>query len=111
MAAANLAVRFLLELAGIAALAYWGWTATAAMPLRLVLAMGAPLLLVVAWAFVVAPNATNPIPRPTRELIGTGLLLGSAAAVFVAGQRTPAIAFAGIVVFNQVLLVIMSERP
>ena len=105
MAIANLAVRFVVELAGVGALAYWGSQAADG-PEALVLAIGAPLAMIVAWAVVVAPTAHNPLTQPQRDLIGTGLLLGSAGALLAAGEATVAVAFAAIVVVNWILLVV-----
>ena len=91
----------------MASLAYWGWRAGEALPLRLVLAIGVPLALVVAWSMVVAPGADNPIPQTGRMLIGTALLLLAAGALAVAGQpRKLAVIFALLIVVNPVLLLI-----
>ena len=106
MRAVNLALRFLLELAGLAALAYWGWQAADSLPLRLVYAVLAPLALAVVWALVVAPGADNPIPQQTRMLIGTLLLLVAAGALAAAGVPALAGALAVLVVVNQALLMI-----
>lgn len=105
MAGLNLAIRFLLELAGIAALAYWGWTATDNVTMRLVLGLGAPALLIVLWSLVVAPRATNPIPQQQRMLIGSGLLEVAALALFLAGQPLLALAFAVLIVLNLALMI------
>lgn len=109
MAVANLALRFLLELAGVGALAYWGWQAADGFPVRLVLAVVAGGALVVAWALVVAPKASNPIPQDVRMLIGTGLLLLAAGALAVSGQPGAAIGLAVLVVVNQVLVFVLGR--
>jgi hypothetical protein len=106
MAALNLGLRLLLELAGVAALAYRGWRTGESFPLRLVRAIGGPLALVVAWSLVVAPGAANPIPQTARMLVGTALLLVAAGALAVAGQPQLAAVFAVLVVVNQVLLLV-----
>jgi hypothetical protein len=101
----TLATRFLLELAGVGAVAWLGTTAPVDGPARAVVVVAAPIALVVAWGLVVAPKADNPLPLRARELIGTGLLLLVAGALALAGQPVPAAAFATVVVVNQVLLV------
>ncbi len=100
-----LATRFMLELAGVAAVAWLGASAPVDGPAGALLAVGAPIALVVVWGRVVAPKADNPLPLRARELIGTGLLLGVAGALALAGQPVPAGAFATVVVVDQVLLV------
>ena len=107
VAAANLAVRLLLELAGIGALAYWGWHVSDSLPVRLIVTIVAAGTLVAAWALVVAPKASNPIPQDVRMLIGTALLLVAAGALAIAGQQRLALVFAGLVIVNQVLLLVL----
>ena len=109
MASANLALRFLLELAGVVALAYWGYHASASTPVRIALAVGAPLLLVVVWAIVVAPGADNPVPQFQRMVLGTVLLELAALALAAAGQRTAAAVLAVLVLVNAVGMVVLGE--
>jgi hypothetical protein len=105
MAIANLALRFVVELGGVAALGYWGYQAVDGGPGRIVLAIGASLALVAVWAVVVARNADNSLTQPQRDLIGTGLLLVAAAALFAAGQPLTAVAFGAVVLVNWILLI------
>jgi len=109
MQAINLALRFLLELSGLAALAFWGWS-VAEPPLRYALALGAPALLIVVWAMVVAPKADNPIPRPTRVVLGSLLLLGAAGMLALAGEPVVALVLALVIVANTVLLFVPGEQ-
>ncbi len=80
----NLAVRFILELAALAALAYWGWTQHTGI-LRYLLAVGLPLLGAVLWGVFAVPgdrsrsgDAPVPVPGILRLLLEL-LLFGSAA--------------------------------
>jgi Protein of unknown function (DUF2568) len=107
MASLNLALRFILELCGIAALATWGWSAADSLPARLLLAAGTPALLITAWALVIAPGATNPIPQVPRMLLGSGLLLLAAGALALAGHPGIAAVFAALVVANTALLLVL----
>ena len=109
MAALNLVLRFLLELGGLVSLAYLGWRSGGALPIRLVLAIGLPLGLVVAWGLVVAPGAHNPIPQTARTMVGTALLLAAAVVLAAAGQPQLAVIFAMLVVVNQVLLYVLRD--
>jgi hypothetical protein len=59
---ANLALRFLLELCALAALAYWGFKTGESAVAKIGLGIGAPLLAAVLWGTFVAPGA--PIPTP-----------------------------------------------
>jgi hypothetical protein len=105
MAIANLALRFVVELLGVAVFGYWGYQAAGGGPAGIVLAIGAALALIAVWAVVVARNADNPLTQPQRDVIGTGLLLLSATALFAAGQPAAAVAFGAVVVVNWLLLI------
>jgi hypothetical protein len=52
----NLALRFLLELCALAALAYWGFQLGKGLIAKIGLGIGAPLLAAVVWATLVAPQ-------------------------------------------------------
>jgi hypothetical protein len=104
MAILALTLRFLLELAGVAALACWGLSVPVDGPLRAVPAAGAPLALILLWAIVVAPNATNRLPQARRQLIGTILLLATSVALATAGQPGAAIALGILVVIDALWL-------
>ena len=64
----NLTVRFLLELAALVALGYWGWTQGEG-PFRYVLALGIPFIAAAAWGTFAVPNDPSrsgkaPVPVP-----------------------------------------------
>ena len=99
MAIANLALRFALELFGVGAVAYWGFQTSIA------LGIAAALGLILVWAVVVAPKARNPLTQSKRSLIGTVLLVLAAFVLATAGHPAVALAFAGVVLLNQALLI------
>lgn len=101
---ANLALRFLLELAGIAAIAYWGFNAVDAWPLQVALAIIGPVVFITAWGRIVAPRAVNAISQTTRVLIGSVILLVTAGALALAGLAVLALAFAVLVIVNTFLM-------
>ena len=103
IAGLNAALRFILELAGIVALGIWGWTVGNGSPAQIFLAVGAPLLLIVAWALLIAPRSRSPLDQRTRFVVGSGLLLVAAAALWAAGLPAVAGVFAILVVVNTVL--------
>src|SRR4051812_50097810 len=72
-----LTVAFVSELAALAALAVWGWSASGSTPVRIVLAVGMPLVAAVLWGLFAAPNATRG---------GPALTLAVKVAVFGAGS-------------------------
>lgn len=104
MAIANLTLRFVTELVGIAAVGYAGFQVAGPMPLRVVAGIGGAVALIITWSLVVAPNTVNGLTQAQKDLIGTGLLLVAAIALAVSGQLRLAIAFAIVVVGNTALL-------
>jgi hypothetical protein len=85
---ANLALRFLLELCALAALAYWGFKTGESVVAKIGLGIGAPLLAAIVWGTFLAPRASIPTPeflRLTLELVVFG---SAAAALYSAGRPT-----------------------
>jgi len=110
MATANLVIRFITELAGIAALAYAGFQLPGPLVLRIVVAVAAAATLIGAWWLVVAPNAANALTQPQKDLIGTCLLLLAAAALGLAWQPQLAIGFAAVIIVNSALLFVFGPE-
>ena len=106
---ANLALRFLLELGALTALAYWGFnTHEGALP-KVVFGTGAPLAAAVVWGLFVAPKAVRPVALPWR-LVVEALVFGSATAgLIAAGRPTLGWAFLALVLVNEVLLLLVRE--
>lgn len=109
IATSNLALRFVLELAGLAALAYAGFQSFDD-PVRWLTAVAVPLALAGFWAFVVAPNATNGLRPGVREILGSIALLCAAGALAASGEPRPAVLFAGLTVANHVLLAVLGDK-
>jgi hypothetical protein len=110
MAATNLVLRFLVELAGIGALAWIGLQLPLEGAARWVAVIGLPALLVVIWALLVAPNTDNGLTQSMKDAIGTVLLLGVAVGVALAGQPQFGIGFALVVAANAALLFVFGPE-
>ena len=109
MAIANLALRFLLELAGIAALGWVGLQLPLAGIVRWAVVIGLPVALIATWALVVAPNTANGLTQAQKDLIGSALLLAVAVAIALVGQVQVAAGFAILVVANAALLFVIGQ--
>jgi hypothetical protein len=82
---ANAALAFLLELAALSWLAWWGWTVGPGLIGRLLLGVGIPLLAAVVWGRYASPRSTK-LPQSTKLAIKAVVLLcASAALAAVAG--------------------------
>jgi hypothetical protein len=105
----NLGLRFLLELAALAALGYWGFTTGPSGLVRLGLCVGTPLVAAAVWGAFIAPKAPYPPARPIRLLLEV-LVFGSAAlALVLAGQTLIGLFFAALVLANELLLFLWGQ--
>lgn len=101
---ANLTLRFLLELAAIGALGYWGFRAGSGPLGKAALGLGAPVLAIVVWGAFVAPKASVAVAEPVRLLISLGVFGAAALALHASRQDALVCAFAGLVAVNATLL-------
>jgi Protein of unknown function (DUF2568) len=106
--AANLAIKFLLELAAIAAFAYWGAT-TADGVLAVVLAVAAPTLMILVWGRFAAPRSDHRLPSRSRIPLELGVFALAAVALVVAGSPVLAAVFAALAAINAALLTVFDQ--
>lgn len=99
----NLALAFLLELCLLAALAYWGFHAVSAWPVRIALGIGIPLAVAVFWGIFMAPRARYPVSRALYWINYAALFGLGALALGAAGQQTLAVIFAVVTFLNAIL--------
>ncbi len=95
--AGNLALRFLLELAALAAVGYWGWK-TGSGATRPVLAVGAISALVVVWTLFIRPNPVVESAGPPRLLLEFAVWTAAGAALWASGHPRLAPAFVAVAV-------------
>jgi hypothetical protein len=105
----NLAVRFLLEVAALVAIGYWGWSQHSG-ALRFVLAIGGPLLIAILWgAFAVrndpsrSGKAPVPVPGMARLALEIAIFAFAAWALYDAGNRLLGLVFALVVMVHYAL--------
>jgi hypothetical protein len=99
----NLALKFVLELAAFAALAYWGaTTGTGAVPV--LLAIAAPGAAIALWAIFAAPKSERRLPLATRVPLELAIFALAALALLAAGSTGAAAIFAALALLNAVLL-------
>jgi uncharacterized protein DUF2568 len=109
MGTANDALRFLLELSVLAALAYWGLTQHAGVR-RWLLGAGAPLAAAVVWGLLVAPGASAELDDPWRLLAEVGVFGAGAAALVASGGPGLARLFGLVVAVHLVLTFVLGQR-
>ena len=105
--AVNLAIRFALELASIAALFYWGMQSGSGAAGWL-LAVAAPGLFVLVWGLLLAPRARRRLPMRHRIPLELVLFALVGAALAAAGSAWLGIAFTAIAFANVALVYLLA---
>jgi hypothetical protein len=108
MRSANLAVKFLLELAAFAAFAYWGavtWTGAAAVAA----AIAAPALAVAVWGVFAAPNSRRRLRLAARAPLELAVFGLAVAAFAVTGRVVLAVIVGVVAAVNAVLLTLFGQ--
>lgn len=105
----NLALRFMLELAVLASLGYWGFHLKARLFIKIVLGFGIPMLAAVIWAIYGAPGSVWELRASAHLLLELVIFGSAAAAIYVSGYRKIAIAFVLIVLLNRLLMFIWEQ--
>lgn len=99
----NLALRFILEIVGLLALGYWGWTQHSGLA-RWLWTLGLPLLAAVLWGVFRVPDdpgpATVAVPGFVRLLLEALFFGGAVAALYFAQRPTWALVLGVIVVLH-----------
>jgi hypothetical protein len=101
--ASNLALKFFLELAAFAALAYWG-ASVGEGAVSVLLAVATPAVAIALWAVFAAPKAARRLPRGPRVAFELAVFGLAALALLAAGSAGMAAVFAALALVNAVLL-------
>ncbi len=101
----NVALSFLLEVATLAAFAYWGFHATANPWVRWLLAIGVPLAVIVVWGRYLAPKAAHRAGLTVGVAASSGLFGLAALALVAAGQPAAGVALLILAAVNRALVV------
>ena len=97
-----LTVAFLAELAALAALAIWGWSAVDPTGWRVVLAVAAPAVAGALWGMFAAPRA--PVRVAVLTVLVKVLVFGAAVlALFATGHPVPAVTLAAAALLSSLL--------
>ena len=107
--AANLALRFLLELAALAALAVWGVHTGHSALADVALGVGAPLVAAVIWGVFAAPKSQRRLQGAALVVLQLAVLGAGAVALAAAGHPVPAAVFGVAIAVNAALLAAWGE--
>jgi Protein of unknown function (DUF2568) len=98
----NLALAFLLELAALAALAYWGYCTGNSTFTSLLLSIGIPLIAAILWGLFAAPRANY--PNPLLKIAVKVLVFGAAFFALIDKDQTLLAILFGVLVIGNLLL-------
>ncbi|WP_328940848.1 YrdB family protein [Streptomyces sp. NBC_00250] len=99
----NEGLAFLLELAALALLAWWGWESVEAWAPRLLLAVAAPAAAAVLWGLFAAPKARVRLPVAGVLAVKALVFGAAAAALYALGRHGGAVVFAVVALVNTAL--------
>ncbi|WP_131764892.1 YrdB family protein [Candidatus Protofrankia californiensis] len=99
----NLLVAFMLELAMLAAFAYWGFHLDTNLFVKLLAGIGAPALIIVIWAMWAAPNASGRLSVPWLPLLKLALFGLAALSLYAGGKKDLAIEMFAVFVVSEAL--------
>ncbi|MFE1268140.1 YrdB family protein [Streptomyces sp. NPDC058757] len=97
---------FVLEVAALGFLAWWGWSAAEPVVLRGLLAVGVPAAAATAWGLFAAPKARIRVPL-AGVLVVKALVFGAAALALAGlGHGTGAVVFAVVAAVNTAMVTV-----
>lgn len=105
MRAANLAMRFFLELAMLVGLALDGWAIGG-----VIVGIAAPIIAIVLWAVLLAPKAARRLSDPAKLALEIVLFVAATIGFFAAGVPMVAMVFAALVALNLILMFAWDQR-
>ena len=108
MRAANLALKFVLELAAIALLATWG-SRTGHGVTSVVLAVAAPIAMIIIWGLWAAPRASRRLPDRLRIPLELTIFAAAGVLAYLSGLHVAAIAFGVVAAINAVALSLLDQ--
>ena len=105
----NLAIRFLLELCVLAAVGYWGFKTGSGWFLKVLLGIGAPLLIAIIWGMFAAPKAPYHLQGFLLFALEAVVFGSGAAALYAVEHYTLAWTLAIVVIVNRILLIVWRQ--
>lgn len=105
----NLAVRFLLELCMLAAVAFWGFKTQSGWLMKILLGIGLPVLIAVLWGTFLAPKATRPLSGASFLTLELILFASGSLSLFASGKPTLGWIYTITVIVNKILLIVWKQ--
>ena len=100
----NSAARFLLEICVLFSIGTWGFRTGSGWFLKILLGIGAPLLIAVIWGMFGAPKAPHHLKGFSLLILELFIFGSGVAALFVTKNDSLAWGLAGLVVVNRIIM-------
>jgi polyferredoxin len=107
----NLAISFLLELALVGTVAFWGLSLSMPILGRVLLGLALPTAVVVIWALFMAPRAKRRVPDRWKPVLTLAMFVGVSALLIMNGHGVAAGAFVVVAVLNTIGLYALRRYP
>lgn len=111
MQAANLVMRFALELVMLGALSYSAYQLADSTIFKITLALVAPLLAAIVWGLFIAPKARFPVAYPFWVALQVVLFSLAAGGLALTGHTAAALVLAVLVLLNLLLMHLWKQYP
>ena len=105
----NLAVRFLLELCMLAAVAFWGFKTQNGWLMKILLGIVLPLVIAVIWGMLLAPRAEHRLTGVPYFALELFLFLSGTFSLFAAGKPALGWVYTVTLVVNTILLIVWKQ--
>ena len=105
----NAGARFLLEVAALGILGYWGYSVGQTQVVKLSLGVGIALMVASVWGLFGSPAAPYRLGYPLRLGLEVAILGGAASALYLLDQPTLSAVFAVSTVLNITLLYLLDQ--
>lgn len=106
----NLALRFFLELAALAAFAFYGWNSSDNLLLQVALALALPLLGAWVWGKFIAPASPSRLPNLPRLGLEVVIFTLAVIALMAAGEAAWGLILAFVTAMNLAFLSLWDQR-
>lgn len=105
----NVAVRFLLEICVLISVGYWGFKTGSGWFFKILLGIGAPLLIAIIWGTFGAPKANMQLHGLMLLALEVIVFGSGVAALFATKNYSLAWGFAAIVILNKILMFVWKQ--
>jgi quinol-cytochrome oxidoreductase complex cytochrome b subunit len=105
----NLMLRFSLELFALGSLAYWG-AQTGKGSMRVLLAIGAPLIIAVVWGVFGSPRSYVQLSTPMHILLELLVFGLPSVALYTSGKHSLATIYITVAIINRILMYIWKQQ-